>query len=77
MVSIKLKILEKGAIVKEQLLRLLQKHEDRITALEQGVDPDGVSIEDINDAELVEIVVTYTDDSTETIKVVAQTPSNP
>ena len=28
MVSIKLKILEKGAIVKEQLLRLLQKHED-------------------------------------------------
>ena len=77
MVNIKLKILEKGAIVKEQLLRLLQKHEDRITALEQGVDPDGVSIEDINDAELVEIVVTYTDDSTETIKVVAQTPSNP
>ena len=77
MVSIKLKILEKGSIVKEQLLRLLQKHEDRITALEQGVDPDGVSIEDINDAELVEIVVTYTDDSTETIKVVAQTPSNP
>ena len=77
MVSIRLKILEKGAIVKEQLLRLLQKHEDRITALEQGVDPDGVSIEDINDAELVEIVVTYTDDSTETIKVVAQTPSNP
>lgn len=77
MVSIKLKILEKGTIVKEQLLRLLQKHEDRITALEQGVDPDGVSIEDINDAELVEIVVTYTDDSTETIKVVAQTPSNP
>lgn len=76
MVSIKLKILEKGSIVKEQLLRLLQKHEDRITALEQGVDPDGVSIEDINDAELVEIVVTYTDDSTETIKVVAQTPSN-
>jgi len=74
--SIKLKILEKGVIVKEQLLRLLQKHEDRITALEQGVDPDGVSIEDINDAELVEIVVTYTDDSTETIKVVAQTPSN-
>ena len=77
MVSIKLKILEKGTIVKEQLLRLLQKHEDMITALEQGVDPDGVSIEDINDAELVEIVVTYTDDSTETIKVVAQTPSNP
>jgi len=77
MVSVKLKILEKGTIVKEQLLRLLQKHEDRITALEQGVDPDGVSIEDINDAELVEIVVTYSDDSTETIKVVAQTPSNP
>jgi hypothetical protein len=36
-----------------------------------------VAISDITDAELVEIVVTYTDDSTETIKVVAQTPSNP
>lgn len=74
--SVRTKILQKGKIVQEQLIRVLIKFDDRITALEQGVDPDGVSIEDINDAELVEIVVTYTDDSTETIKVVAQTPSN-
>ena len=75
--SVRTKILQKGKIVQEQLIRVLIKFDDRITALEKGVDPDGVSIEDINDAELVEIVVTYTDDSTETIKVVAQTPSNP
>ena len=74
--SIRTKVLEKGKIIQEQLIRTLIKFDDRITALEKGVDPDGVSIEDINDAELVEIVVTYTDDSTETIKVVAQTPSN-
>ena len=61
---------------KDRLYKLLEKLDVRITALEQGVDPDGVSIEDINDAELVEIVVTYTDDSTETIKAVAQIPSN-
>ena len=61
---------------KDRLYKLLEKLDGRITALEQGVDPDGVSIDDITDAELVEIVVTYTDDSTETIKVVAQTPSN-
>ena len=30
MVSVKLKILDKGRIVEEQLLRLLQKHEDAI-----------------------------------------------
>ena len=30
MVSVKLKILDKGGIVEEQLLRLLQKHEDAI-----------------------------------------------
>ena len=75
--SVRTKILQKGKIVQEQLIRVLIKFDDRITALEKGVDPDGVNIEDIGDAELVEIVVTYTDDSTETIKVVAQTPSNP
>lgn len=61
---------------KDRLYKLLEKLDLRVTALEQGVDPDGVSISDINDAELVEIAVTYTDDSTDTIKVVAQTPSN-
>lgn len=74
--SIRTKILQKGKIIQEQLIRTLIKFDDRITALEKGVDPDGVNIEDIGDAELVEIVVTYTDDSTDTIKVVAQTPSN-
>lgn len=61
---------------KDRLYKLLEKLDVRITALEQGVDLDGVSIDDIKDAELVEIVVTYTDDSTETIKAVAQIPSN-
>lgn len=72
MVSIKLKILEKGVIVKEQLLRLLQKHEDRITALEQGVDPDGVTVSDIQDADTVEAVITYEDESTATVNLVIQ-----
>ena len=72
MVSIKLKILEKGSIVKEQLLRLLQKHEDRITALEQGVDPDGVTVSDIKDADTVEAVITYVDESTATVNLVIQ-----
>lgn len=75
--SIRTKILEKGKIVQEQLIRVLINFDNRITTLEKGVDPDGVNIDDIGDAELVEIVVTYTDDSTETIKVVAQKPSNP
>lgn len=74
--SIRTKVLEKGKIVQEQLIRVLLKFDERITALEKGVDPDGVNIDDIGDAELVEITVTYTDDSTGTIKVVAQTPSN-
>ena len=74
--SIRTKVLEKGKIVQEQLIRVLLKFDERITALEKGVDPDGINIDDIGDAELVEITVTYTDDSTETIKVVAQTPSN-
>lgn len=74
--SIRTKVLEKGKIVQEQLIRVLLKFDERITALEKGVDPDGINIDDIGDAELVEITVTYTDDSTDTIKVVAQTPSN-
>ena len=74
--SIRTKVLEKGKIVQEQLIRVLIKFDERITALEKGVDPDGINIDDIGDAELVEITVTYTDDSTGTIKVVAQTPSN-
>lgn len=74
--SIRTKVLEKGKIVQEQLIRVLLKFDERITALEKGVDPDGINIDDIGDAELVEITVTYTDDSTGTIKVVAQTPSN-
>ena len=74
--SIRTKILEKGKIIQEQLIRVLQNYENRISALEKGVDPDGVQISEISDAELVEVVVTYTDDSTETIKLVAQTPSN-
>ena len=75
--SIKLKIIKGRKLLPFATAKVLQNHDDRIDALEKGVDPDGVSIEDINDAELVEMVVTYTDDSTETIKVVAQTPSNP
>lgn len=31
MVNVKLKILDKGRIVEEQLLRLLQKHEDALS----------------------------------------------
>ena len=34
--SIRTKILEKGKIVQEQLIRLLIKFDDRITALEEG-----------------------------------------
>ena len=41
MVSIRRKILEKGAIIKEQLIRTLQSHEDRITALENAANDSG------------------------------------
>ena len=34
--SIRTKILEKGKIVQEQLIRVLIKFDDRITALEEG-----------------------------------------
>ena len=37
---------------KDRLYKLLEKLDVRITALEQGVDLDGVSIDDIKDAEL-------------------------
>lgn len=43
--------------------------------LDAGENKD-LAIKDLTDGELVEITVTYTDDSTETIKVVAQKPSN-
>ena len=36
MVSIRRKILLKGEFIKEQLIRVLQSHEDRITTLEGG-----------------------------------------
>ncbi len=40
MVSIRRRILDKGEIVQEQLIRILQDHEDRITALEKGASSD-------------------------------------
>ena len=73
MVSIRRKILDKGVIVKEQLLRVLQKHEDRITTLEQGGSAT-LTLADISDATLVEAVITYEDESTETVLIVTQTP---
>lgn len=41
--SVRTKILEKGKIVQEQLIRVLVKFDDRITALEEG---DGSSYDD-------------------------------
>jgi hypothetical protein len=35
-----------------------------------------VAIEDITDAEIVEAVITYEDETTETVKLVVQKPSN-
>jgi hypothetical protein len=39
MVSIRRRILLKGQLIKEQFIRTLQDHEDRIAALEKGDDP--------------------------------------
>jgi len=36
MVSIRRKILDRGTIVQEQLIKVLQKHEDKITSIEGG-----------------------------------------
>lgn len=70
--SIRTKILEKGKIIQEQLIRVLLNFDDRISALENGGTGGSVSIEDLDDAELVEIVVTYPDETTETVKAVIQ-----
>ena len=40
MVSIRRRILDKGNIIKEQFIRTLQEHEDRIAALEAGDEPE-------------------------------------
>ena len=41
MVSIRRRILDKGSIVQEQLIRTLQDHEDRLTALDAGSSSEG------------------------------------
>ena len=48
MVSVKLKILDKGRIVEEQLLRLLQKHEDAII---EGTSEDTTLSKKVSDLE--------------------------
>ena len=102
MVSIRRKILLKGQFIKEQLIRLLQNHEDRITVLEGGEagelldisalketvgDEDSGLVKDVADLknatitladlglETTEVVVTYPDDSTETVLLVKQSSS--
>lgn len=67
MVWIKGKILDRGRIVQEQLVRVLQRHED---AINQG--GGSVSIDDLTDAEVVEAVITYEDESTATVLIVTQ-----
>ena len=99
MVSIKRKILYKGEIIQEQLLRVLQRHEDYInsdTKSEAAIaevvgDENSGLVKDVNDLKTgkananhthtlnkvtdlttVEAVVTYADESTETILLVKQ-----
>ena len=47
MVSIRRKILEKGQLVKEQFVRTLQNHEDRIAALEAAAESDDSQQEEV------------------------------
>lgn len=99
MVSIRRKILDEGQIVREQLVRVLQKHEDYInndstsdSAIAEiiGNSNSGLvkdvadlkttkansnhthTLSNVSDLGTVEVVVTYTDDSTETLTLVKQ-----
>lgn len=65
-------IQNRGKIEKVRLISTLEDHEDRVTALERGVDPDGVSIDDLTDAEVVEAVITYEGGTTATVNIVTQ-----
>lgn len=96
---IRKKLLDHGVIVQEQLIRILQKHEDYIatdttsesaireTIGEIDVDEDGDiatqlsgkastshthTLTGVTDLDTVEAVITYTDESTETILLVKQ-----
>lgn len=80
--SIRTKILEKGKIVQEQLIRVLIKFDDRITALEDG---EGSSYDDTEiKADISALETAIGDESTEgsilaRIKALedAQTPQEP
>ena len=70
--SIKLRIMSGRQLKPFATAKVLQEHDDRISALEKGVDPDGVSIDDLTDAEVVEAVITYEGGTTATAYLVTQ-----
>ena len=47
MVSIRRRILEKGNLIKEQFIRVLQEHEDRIVAVENGESGEAADITEL------------------------------
>ena len=80
MVNVKLKILDKGRIVEEQLLRLLQKHEDALSNSGEGTAYDDTEVK----ADITALETAIGDESTEgtilaRIKALedAQTPADP
>ena len=70
--SIKLRIMSGRKLKPFATAKVLQEHEDKIKALEKGIDPDGVSIDDLKDAEVVEAVITYEGGTTATAYLVTQ-----
>ena len=61
MVNVKLKILDKGRIVEEQLLRLLQKHEDALSNSGEGTTYDDTEVK----ADITALETAIGDESTE------------
>lgn len=70
MVSIRRKILDKGNVVQEQLVRILQRHEDALA--NSGAIDSKTTISDITDADTVEAVISYANGDTDTVNIVIQ-----
>lgn len=78
MVNIRLKILDKGRIVEEQLLRVLQKHEDALSNVGEGTAYDDTEVK----ADITALETAIGDASTEgtilaRIKALEDAQNNP